>query len=331
MVVLHSQVAEHASKDEQDTLIQVEVVSDALHRLGYDPRPLPFSLDINAARASLAQLAPYFVFNLVEAIDGVGRFQHLAPMVLEHAGLPYTGASSQALFLTTDKLLTKRVLNGCGIPTPDSFPRTGDPDPDFADSPRYLVKSVHEDASIGIDDSSVVAVDSLDSLELLVAEKRRQLGGDWFAERFVDGREFNVGFVSAESGNLQMLPIAEIRFEAFPPEKLKIVGYRAKWDVGSFEYENTDVHFDFPESAAPLLKALESLACRALFACGIASYARVDFRVDSSGTPWLLEINANPCIAPDAGYVIATQEAGLTFDGLVESIIGPVIKQIERG
>ncbi len=322
VVVLHSEVAEQASKDEQDTLIQVEVVSGALRRLGYEPTPLPFSFDTRSAIHSLRETDPLFVFNLVEAIEGVGRFQHLAPMVLEHLKVPYTGATSQALFLTTDKLLTKGVLHGQAIRTPEWYPHALSTP--FV-SGRYLVKSVHEDASIGIEDDSVVEVESIEELEQIFALKRNEMGGEWFAERFIDGREFNVGFVSTSSGNLQMLPIAEIRFDAFPPGMLRIIGYRAKWDVESFEYENTDVHFDYVPSDARLLEALETIACSALDACGLASYARVDFRVDSHGVPWLLEINANPCIAPDAGYVIATEKAGLSFDALVESIIAPVI------
>lgn len=328
VVVLHSEVAEHASNDELDTLIQVEVVSDALRRLGFDPKPLPFSFDTKAAIASLRELAPEFVFNLVEAIEGVGRFQHLAPMLLEHLGMPYTGATSQALLLSTDKLLAKRVLSGNRIRTPDWFPRPLSETAPFV-SGRYLVKSVHEDASIGIEDDSVMEVASMEALSGAIAKKRELLGGEWFAERFIDGREFNVGFVSTPSGNLRMLPIAEIRFDAFPPEMLRIIGYRAKWDVNSFEYEHTDVHFDYLPSDAPLLEELETLSCRALDVCGIASYARVDFRVDCDGVPWILEINANPCIAPDAGYVIATEKAGLSFDALVESIVAPVLEQLK--
>ncbi len=330
VAVLHSEIAEAASKDEEDTLIQVEVVSESLRRLGFEPTAVPFSFDTRSALQKLALLEPVFVFNLVEAIEGVGKFQHLAPMVLEHARLPFTGASSQALFLTTDKILTKRVLSGLGLPTPESFPITGRSRPSFVGTPRYLVKSVHEDASIGIDDDSVVPVSSAEALEALVNDKQARFGGEWFAERFIEGREFNVGFVSAESGNLRMLPIAEINFEAFPPEKLRICTYSAKWDVDSFEYENTDVLFEFDAAERPLLESLESLACDALDACGISTYARVDFRVDCDGKPWILEINANPCIAPDAAYVTATERAGLSFDALVESIVGPVVRQIER-
>ena len=331
VAVLHSAIAESASKDEQDTLVQVGVVSEALRGLGFEPVAVPFSFDTKSSILRLQQLNPLFVFNLVEAIEGVGRFQHLAPMVLEHLGLPYTGANSQVLFLTTDKLLTKRVLGAQGIPTPDSFPRTSSIEPSFEGSPRYLRKSVHEDASIGIDEHSVVAIDSVGMLEQWVLDKERADGGEWFAERYIDGREFNVGFVSGQDGGLRALPTAEIRFDAFPPEKLRIVDYRAKWDVESFEYEHTDVHFDFPASDRELLTTLEALSLQAVAACGIKSYCRLDFRVDSAGQPWILELNANPCIAPDAGYAIAAAHGGLSLAALVESIVAPVIERLARG
>jgi len=119
-----------------------------------------------------------------------------------------------------------------------------------------------------------------------------------------------------------VLPPAEIIFEGFGADQPKIVDYRAKWDAASYEYHHTPRCFDFAADDAPLIDRLKALAlsCWELFDLG--GYARVDFRVDSAGRPWVLEINANPCIAPDAGFAAAIERAGLTYDQAVERIIG---------
>ena len=54
---------------------------------------------------------------------------------------------------------------------------------------------------------------------------------------------------------------------------------------------------------------------------GLAGYARIDFRVDTHDRPWLLEVNANPCLSSDAGYVAAADEAGLSQLELVRRIV----------
>jgi D-alanine-D-alanine ligase len=47
----------------------------------------------------------------------------------------------------------------------------------------------------------------------------------------------------------------------------------------------------------------------------------VDFRVDREGVAWILEINANPCLTPDSGFVAAVEESGLDYTGLIAEIV----------
>ncbi len=118
-----------------------------------------------------------------------------------------------------------------------------------------------------------------------------------------------------------LLPPAEIRFDQFPPEKRKIVGYTAKWDTASFEYHHTPRTFQFPLEDAPLLDRMADLAKRCWHLFGIRGYARVDFRVDHHHQPWILEVNANPCLSPDAGFAAAAAYAGIAFREAVERIV----------
>jgi D-alanine-D-alanine ligase len=309
--ILHGVVPADAPADEQDVLVEVATVAEGLAGLGYDPVAVPFGLDLTAATRRLKALKPAFVFNLVESVEGQGRFVHLAPTLLDSLGLPYTGAGAAATFLTAGKPLAKRIMRTAGIPTPPWIEAAHE-QPVFAGP--YIVKSVWEHASIGLDAASIVT--DAAGLPAVFADRRERFGGDWFAERFIDGREFNLGLLGGE-----VLPVAEMTFVDFPPEAPRIVDYAAKWDPAAFSYHQTVRRFDLPASDRPLLRQLEQTAkdCWALF--GLTGYARVDFRVDGNGRPWVLEINTNPCISPDGGFFAAASRAGLSLTDLMRRIL----------
>jgi D-alanine-D-alanine ligase len=181
------------------------------------------------------------------------------------------------------------------------------------------VKPVWEDASVGIDDESVIDAGSRDELRLAMAARREKVGGEVFAETYIDGREFNLSLLG-DRNHPRVLPAAEIEFVNFPGGKPRIVGYAAKWDESSFEYRATARRFDFPAADAPLLSRLGDLAVECWRCFGLSGYARVDFRVDAAGRPFVLEVNANPCLSPDAGFQAAASRAGLSFCTVVEQI-----------
>jgi D-alanine-D-alanine ligase len=182
------------------------------------------------------------------------------------------------------------------------------------------VKPVCEDASIGIGDDAVVEVAVPERLPALVAERAARLGAEAFAERYVEGREFNLSLLAKDDG-LEVLPPAEIVFDGFPPGKPRIVGYAAKWNETSFEYSHTPRRFDFEASDRVLLAELEELSRRAFFLFGLSGYARVDFRVDPDGRPWILELNANPCLSEDAGFAAAAGRANLARRAVLARIV----------
>ncbi len=170
----------------------------------------------------------------------------------------------------------------------------------------------------GLDDGSVVGGNAV---EQVVATRRAQFGGEWFAEAFVPGRELNVGIVAGPAGP-RVLPIAEIRFVDFPAGKPAIVGYAAKWQVDSFEYRNTPRAFGVEREIAERAERL-ALDCWRLF--GLAGYARVDLRVDAAGRPWVLEVNANPCLSPDAGFAAALAAAGIDFEVAISWLVADAV------
>jgi D-alanine-D-alanine ligase len=320
VVVLHSELTEGVHRDEDDVLIQAGVVSRALSNLGYEPTLMPFSMDNKVMVERLRALAPSFVFNLVETVEGMGGLIYLAPAMLDHIAISYTGATTEAIFLTSNKIVAKRFLTNAGMPTPQWVSVENIKRGPRVNAGTYIIKSVWEHASIGLDDDAIVSVNNPEELLNELTTRKEKLGGECFAEIFVEGREFNLSLLAASRGP-EVLPPAEIIFHDFPPEKPKVVGYTAKWEPDSFEYNHTPRHFDFSEEDAALIEELERIAlnCWDLFA--LRGYARVDFRVDASGNPWVLEVNTNPCLSPDAGFVAAAEQAGLSFDQVIERIV----------
>ena len=307
ILVLHSDIAADAPPEELDTLIAADAVADALALRGYKVGQAPFQQD--TLKDLLARTTPDIVFNLVEGVEGQGRLAPLAPQMLADLGMRFTGVSAKAMAVTNDKPLTKLMLREAGLATPGwAVP------PDWAglDGGQWIVKSALEDASLGLDDGCVV-----DGPNVLprAADCAARFGGAWFAERYVEGREFNIAVLDG-----QVLPMAEMRFEQWPQGKPRIVGYDAKWEEDSSGWRGTvrafGVERDEPELAAKLKSACEQVW--KLFA--LSGFARVDFRVSGDGLPLILEINTNPCISPDAGFAAAAEEAGMNYGALIEAI-----------
>lgn len=300
LALLYDVDAETGRPDSSDTLVEAQAIAAAAASLGLDTERIPVGLDLGAVARALRALAPYAVVNLVESLEGCGELVHVVPALLESLGLPFTGCTALALGATSHKVAAKKQLLAAEIATPALFGAGADDGP-------WIVKAVAEHASLGLDDSSVVR--GRDAVESVLAARRAEFGGEWFAERFVAGRELNVAIIAAPTGP-RVLPVAEIRFDGFPAGKPAIVGYAAKWDTSSFEYRNTVRSFDV-ESALAARAARLALACWELFA--LAGYARVDFRVDESGLLSVLEINANPCLSPGAGFAAALEQAGIGY------------------
>ncbi len=144
---------------------------------------------------------------------------------------------------------------------------------------------------------------------------------EYFIEEFIEGREFNLS-ITGKPGDYKIYPVAEMIFENFPEGKEHMLGYRAKWDEQSFEYTHTCRKFNtlIPEPVLHDALIAAALKCGETFQlCG---YFRVDFRVSADGQPLVLEINGNPCISSDSGFIAAVLEGGQT----VTEAIGNIVK-----
>jgi len=321
--VLHNRVPPGAGPDEQDVLVQAEAVATALRSLGHDVLVTDAGLDLAELAARLADARPDAVFNLVESLAGHGRLIHLVPSLLDALDVPCAGCPTEAIFLTSHKLLAKGLLRRAGLPTPDWLLREGAAvglarGGSRWTHERWIVKSVWEDASLGMDDAAVV--DGEDAARALLGRRAGTPGDPWFAEAYIEGREFNLALLDGPHG-VQLLPPAEMLFTDFPNGKPRIVGYAAKWHPESFEYSHTTRTFDLPDEDTPLRERLARLAHDCWDLCGLRGWARVDFRVDATGRPWILEVNANPCLAPDAGFAAALARAEIPFATAIGRIL----------
>ena len=210
----------------------------------------------------LRDLRPAFVFNIVETMAGQGSLIHIAPSILDFLRIPYTGARTEATFLTSNKVLAKQILNAAGIATPPLFLPHENYGGHFVEG-TYIIKAVWEHASTWLHSDSIIHAKDPNQLREATASRQKQISMACFAEAFIEGREFNLSLLAGDGGP-HVLPPAEIRFDDFPPDKVRVVDYLSKWVEDSFEYHHTPRCFDFPKEDEPLLLLLNGLGSSVL-------------------------------------------------------------------
>lgn len=325
VTILHDHVEADSRADELDVLVQRDAVIGALRTLGHHVEAFGCGLNLEAVRDELRQSRPDLVFNLVESMQRSGRLIHVVPSLLDTLGIRYTGAGADAIYLTSHKRLGKRWLAALELPVAIDW-QPGEPWPaEISRGARWIVKSVWEHGSVGMNHDSVVTAGDAATLAAALRARQTAVGGEALAEQFIDGREFNLALLADREG-VQVLPPAEIEFVQWRDDAPRIVDWRAKWDEQSHEYNNTPRRFDFPASDAPLLRELEQLARTAWAAFRLRGWARVDFRVHPQRGPIVLEVNTNPCLSPDAGFAAALARAGTDLTAAIERIVADALR-----
>src|SRR6185436_3318647 len=298
--ILFDGASAYATNPDELILGTVEAIEKSLVAEGNEVGYIPVYQDgkwIEKLRKGKFDLA----FNMCEGIDGIAALESAVISVLELFKIPFTGASSY----TTAVCLRKHVINGLleksGLPIP-RFVCMRRGDPLVSVGFPAIVKPAAEDASLGVEQRSVVRN------QRQLAERVEAMLEVWdevLVQRYIDGREVNVGILGET-----VLPIAEIDFGKMPAGRWRIVTYTSKWVTGS-----TDDVGGKPRRPARLpakvAAQVRSVALRAWKLAGGCGYGRVDMRIDDQGRPWILEVNANPDIAPDAGLARMAGVAGI--------------------
>ncbi|MCL5675792.1 MAG: ATP-grasp domain-containing protein [Patescibacteria group bacterium] len=253
-------------------------------------------------------------FNLCYGIGSLPNSEHKIPQILEKAKIAYTGANAKAILLTTNKAKTKRLLLKNNIPTPKWQIIHNN---NFQLSKNFkfplMVKPLSEDSSCGIKQDSVAT--NTEELKKQIKKLLAVYKQPVLAEEYIEGRELRVSILG-NSGTARVLPITEISFKGAYKKKWKIVDFNAKWD-DKFDK-------DTPAKQAKLDKTIyrkiEKLALKVYRLCGCSGYADIDIRLRKE-TPYFIEVNCNPGIAPTDGTERLAKAAGITYGQYLKAIV----------
>jgi D-alanine-D-alanine ligase len=312
-LIIYNQPGIDALPDELDVLDQVKFIGDTLTELGISVSEKGLTEDFFNEIASIENSGYDFVFNLVESVCKQGEILYFIPALLNLHKIPYSGCPVEATFVTASKVLARNIMKCNGIPVAAGFKPS-----DWTSMIRgnkYILKPVWEDGSLGITEESVFIFNG--EKPQIIEDKDDE---HWFIEGFIDGREFNVSALAGPNGP-EVLPPAEMVFHNYADDIPKIVSYKAKWVEESFQYDNSTR--DFPDDISKELQDdIDSTVLKCWKTFGLRGYARVDMRVDENQHIHVLEVNANPCISPDSGFLAACRKAGYSYTYVVSRIIG---------
>lgn len=265
---------------------------------------------------ALQSIKPDVVFNLFEgSLNDPDTESHVAGL-LQWSRIPFTGSMPTTLSVARAKHLTKRLLRGAGLPSSNFFVVEELPIPAIDMTYPLFVKPAAQDASVGVDQDSVVK--NLFELEKRVQYIYETYGPPVMIEEYIRGREFNVALT--ELPELTYLPPAEIIFPEERPGYWPILTYEGKWMPGTPDYETTPPHYP-AKISKPLARKLGTLAMKAYRLLGCRDYARVDFRVSPTNKPYILEVNPNPEISDSAGFAGCLGSAATKHEHFVLRLI----------
>jgi D-alanine-D-alanine ligase len=306
---------------EESVAEMAQQAHDALRTIGIEATLVPLQRSLLNFLGRVRELAPDALINLCEGYYGRPQWESNVAGIFELLGLKFTGNAAKTLAFCQDKFKAKAVLRAAGLPTaPAQLMLTGD-EPLELKFP-LIVKPNSEDASLGIYPDSVVRDEEAFRRQVRhVLDSYKQ---PVLAEAFIDGREFNVSVM--ENGAVTPLPVSEIDFSAMPKDMPRILGYEAKWFEDNPLYQRTP-----PICPAPVdeeIRArLQGLAAAAFKTMGCRDYARVDFRMDAKGRPFILEVNPNPDISTNAGYARALKAGGIAYASFWGAMIDNALKR----
>ncbi|MGH9458096.1 MAG: D-alanine--D-alanine ligase family protein [Thermoanaerobaculia bacterium] len=296
---------------------EYDVVS-TLRGLGHEVRPVGLYDDLAPIRELIDEWHPHVVFNLLEEFLGSAEFDFHVVSYLEMKQVPYTGCRPRGLVLARDKALAKKILHYHRIHVPNFavFPRGR-----AARRPRALefpliVKSLTEEASMGISQASIV--DSDDRLRERVAFIHGSIGTDAIVEQFIDGRELYVCLIGNKT--VKALPIWELVFENLPAKAAAIATARVKH---SSEYQRKRGIYQQPAEDLDegLRQRIVRTSKRIYRLLQLDGYARIDFRLEPTGEFYFLEANPNPEIAEAEEFASAAEAAGIAYPELLQKIV----------
>jgi D-alanine-D-alanine ligase len=296
---------------------EYDVVS-TLKKLGHEVHPLGVKSDLGVIQSAIEQWKPDIAFNLLEEFDGVAVYDQHVVSYLELLHLPYTGSNPRGLMLARDKVLTKKVLAFHKIPYPEFIEV---PQGRMVKRPKSLtfpliVKSVTEEASLGISQASIVTDD--EKLAERVAFVHNSVGSGSLIEQYIEGRELYVGIIG--NCQLQVLPVWELIMDKLPDDAKRIATERVKWSR-KYQIKYGIISKEADDLADHKTQEIQGLAKRVYRALGLSGYARIDMRMDAEGQLYVLEANPNPQIAEDEDFADSAKKVGYQYKDLLQELL----------
>jgi D-alanine-D-alanine ligase len=304
--------------EELTPIEEYELMAEKLSKTGLEAYPLNIFDDINILIKDMNKNKPDVIFNFVELYKDDSRLEMNIVGMLELLGIPYTGAPPMALANCQSKVLAKRILNSHDIRTA-RFILIKKQAKRYNHKLNYplIIKPAFEDASVGIENSSIVQ--DAKSLRERVDYILTVFQQPALVEEFIDGRELNVAVLGDKEP--VALPISEIDFSEMPDHLYNIVSYQAKWDPNHESYHKT-----IPSCPALLPKRIErkakEIAVDAFKIMGCRDYARIDMRLSRDNKLYVLEVNPNPDLTESAGFMRSAEAAGYNYVKTLKKIIG---------
>ena len=319
-----SNSSDNIDLSEREFLKQIDSIKKILSKRYISVETLAVNSDIKSAMKKILNYSPDLIYNFVESVEGNSNFESYVAGLFDLLEISYTGNGAMSLGNCLVKSRTKQILEAHGVKTPkhllthyNQYPQKEN----FLLKFPVILKLAREDASIGISEFSVV--NNFDLLKKRLEYLFTSFKQEVIIEEYINGRELNVAVLGG-----RILPISEIRFDGLPKGFPKIVTYEAKWSPESVYFKNT-----VPRCPAPLEERLkqkiERMALEAYNALECRDYARVDVRLNSKNVPFVIEVNPNPDISPDTGFVRSAAAAGIGYEELLFTISTFALKRIK--
>lgn len=302
-------------------------VSKTLEKLGHDVKILGVRSDLGVVKETVEDFKPHIAFNLLEEFDGRVLFDQNVVSFLELLKVPYTGCNPRGMMLARDKALARKIMSYHRIPGPDFavFPLGR-----VIRRPRRLqlplfVKSLVEEASLGISQASIVHTD--EELEDRVRFIHERVGTDAIAEEYIDGRELYVSIVGNE--RLTVFPIWELVFEKMPEDLPKIATRKVKWDP-KYQEKHGITSRQAKDLTDEVRRNIVRIAKRVYKVLGLSGYARIDMRLTEDGKVFVIEANPNPEVALGEDFADSAKCTKMTYEELIQCLLTTGLRRAAR-
>ena len=272
-----------------------QAVTQALLRQGIDAT----ACDVHSIE-QVVELAKYYDRAFI-ALHGRWGEDGTLQAILDDLGLPYTGSGMTSSAIAMDKLRTKWLWQGAGLPTP-RFLQVSKNRPFKAEQFQIpfpvIVKPAHEGSSIGMRKVSGLT-------DLAEAIKyAQQFDTDVLVEQWITGSEYTLGVLMGDA-----LPIIELKTSH------EFYDFEAK-------YTSNDTQYICPcDLSDALRQEISALTLKAFDVLGAKTWGRVDLMLDQQNRPWLIELNTVPGMTDQSLVPMAATASGLSFESLVVTIL----------